>query len=583
MFSSEGVRVVRSVRPGQIANRRRPSLLAAVFIAFGLVANACSIGNDGADVVESVTELETGPCSGGFIASSLDHITTTLNSTPTQADATGTGVSAEDLDGDGDIDIVFPNLRGELSVFWNDGSGRFDRTGVTDGRFRQALVADATGDGRRDLIMVTGVGPPVVLTQPDDAADTEWASEVLDRTAVVGYSGAVGDTSGDGSLDLVTSSYNAELTAARDPRVLRGEDTGIIRYELEPGLVVANGAADDPGELLTEQSQGLVTTIADLDNDGRQDIYVGNDLGTPDRVWINTESGFELVSPFTQSSLSTMGMDLGDVNNDGLMDLYTTDMAPLAGEDPALWEPINADIEAATTDEIQKPRNVLQLGTGVAFDRGFGQGFDEQGRELGVHATGWSWSALLGDLDNDGLTDVFVVNGMNAVGLFDPPFGPELVEPNQVFRNIAGGFEPRTDWGLNDTAGGRGAALGDFDGDGDLDVVVNNLNAPSMLFDNQLCTGRSIIVEPTWEGVANLDALGALVTLSYGESTRIQQMTSTRGYLSTSATQAHFGIGEWSGDATVTVRWPDGIETSHDVNDNQRLDLRRTSPPVVTE
>ncbi len=552
-----------------------------VLAATGLLVTACSGG--GPEVEAATSDFAPGECSGTYVASDLAHTTTTLNSTPTQADATGTGVTAEDLDDDGDVDLVLPNLRGELSVFWNDGDGGFERTAATDGRFRQALVADTSGDGRRDLVMVTGVGPPVVLTQPENPTGVQWPSAVLDRATVVGYSGSIGDIGGDGSLDLVTSSYNAELTAARDPRVLRGEDTGIILYELESGPVVVNGNDDEPGELLTEQSQGLVTTIADLDNDGRQDIYVGNDLGTPDRVWINPGTGLEVVSPFAESSLSTMGMDIADINNDGLMDMYTTDMAPLADEDPQLWVPINADIEAATTDEVQKPRNVLQLGTGAAFNRGFGQGFDEQGRELGVHATGWSWSSLLADLDNDGLTDVFVVNGMNAVGLFDPPFGPELVEPNQVFGNTGQGFAPRLDWGLNDTSGGRGAAVADLDGDGDLDIVVNNLNQPTVLFENQLCGGGSIIVEPTWEGVANLDALGAEVTLEFGNDTRIQQITSTRGYLSTSATQAHFGLGDWSGQATATVRWPDGAVSSHQVSANQRLDVKRISPPEAAQ
>lgn len=544
---------------------------------------SCSGG--GVEFTQSVADFVPGTCSGRFDRVVVDHVTTTLSSQPSQGDATGTGVTAEDLDGDGDIDLVFPNLRGAASIFWNDGSGRLDRSTVTQGRFRQALVGDYTGDGRRDLLMVTGVGPPVLLTHPDGDNKSPWDTAILDRTTIVGYSGSVGDLDGSGSLDVVTSSYNAELTAARDPRVLRGVDTGTVLYRLGPGPTVKNGTEDEPGDLLTEQSQGLVTALADLNNDGRQDIYVGNDLGTPDRVWITTDDGPELVSPFAQSSLSTMGMDVADINNDGLFDLYTTDMAPLPDEEPEIWIPINADIEAATTDDVQKPRNVLQLGTGQPFDRGFGQGFDEQGRELGVHATGWSWSSLLGDLDNDGMDDIFVVNGMNAVGLFDPPFGPELVEPNQVFRNTGQTFVPVTDWGLNDTAGGRGAALADMDADGDLDIIVNNLNAPSVLFENQLCAGASIVVEPIWEGVANTDALGAVVSIEYGTEgdggprTLVQQITSTRGYLSTSATQAHFGLGDWSGEATVTVTWPDGELTSHVVGDGQRLDIVRLTGP----
>ena len=180
---------------------------------------------------------------------------------------------------------------------------------------------------------------------------------------------------------------------------------------------------------------------------------------------------------------------------------------------------------------------------------------------LGIEATGWSWSGLFGDLDNDGFQDLYVVNGMVADNLFDHLPGASLTEPNQAFRNEGGErFEAAPGWGLDDLAGGRGMAFADLDADGDLDIVVNNLNAPARLYENRLCAGRAVTVQLHWEGTGNPTGVGAQVTASgTGHAPLVRTVELSRGYLSGASTVVHFGLGTASEEVDIEVTWPDGL------------------------
>jgi hypothetical protein len=201
-------------------------------------------------------------------------------------------------------------------------------------------------------------------------------------------------------------------------------------------------------------------------------------------------------------------------------------------------------------------------------------GWTERGRDLGIDATGWSWSGLFGDLDNDGAQDLYVVNGMRSDLLFDFLPDDRLVEPNQVFRNAGDSMTTMPEWGLNDSAGGRGSVLADFDSDGDLDIVVNNLDEPSRLFENQLCGGAGVTVELRWPGSNNTNALGATVTLGANQN---RSVTSTRGYLSGAAPVVHFGAAD-AEQMELSVRWPDGqISKLGEVATGQHLLITRAN------
>ena len=182
----------------------------------------------------------------------------------------------------------------------------------------------------------------------------------------------------------------------------------------------------------------------------------------------------------------------GDIDNDGRFELFAADMKPYrAGPDvDAAWAPVLPP-DAAASDREQIYANTLQV-------RGADGGFENRAAGAGVDATGWSWSAQFGDLDNDGDLDLYTVNGMIGEAFGHLP-GAELVEENQALRNDGSGvFTPAPQWGIGATESGRGMALADLDLDGDLDIVVNNFAAPAMLFENQVCGGTSLEVDLRW-------------------------------------------------------------------------------------
>ena len=547
-----------------------------------LVAAGCSTSGGDAvttaatvavEVVAQPFEASTEPCSGTFVPHELDHATLGRGVITAMSDGTGAGVLLEDLDDDGRVDIVLPNLSGETSILWNQGDLIFDRSVPIEGRFRQALAVDVDGDGRRDVLLSTGIGPPITLraTDGDAAVDSPVVFERQEfRTRAVSYSMAAGDLDGDGGLRLVTGSYNAELTQNRDPRVLTGTDVGIAIHRLAEGP----GPDQVATEFLTEQAQALVTLVVDLDGDGHNDVFVGNDLGTPDGVWLGGAGGLQPAAPFDTTTLSTMSLDVVDFDNDGDRDVIATDMAPMEGSDLDPWQELAADIEAARIDEVQEPQNKVQF----AADGGY----QDRAVELGVDATGWSWSGVAGDLDADGLLDLYVVNGMQAEAVFPQLTDGALIEANQAFRNTGDGLAPVPEWDMGLTAGGRGMAQADLDGDGDLDVVINNLGSPAVLMENRLCGGSSLIVDLRWDGVVNRDALGATVTVTDTAGVeRSRQILSNRGYLSSPPTEAHLGLGDADSPVSVRVTWPDGaVSTVDDVSTAAHLTLTRSAPPV---
>lgn len=539
-------------------------------VAIGSSCGQASFSEAGNPVEALVTEqpFESGSdgCSGTFVAHELDHTTLGRGVITAMSDGTGSGVLLEDLDDDGLIDIVLPNLADETSILWNEGGLRFERQPLIKGRFRQAITSDVDGDGDRDILLTTGLGPPITMSRADDQPRSFTRQEF--RTRTVAYSIAAGDLQGDGGLAFATGSYNAELTQNRDSRVLTQVDVGAAVHRL-------TGPVENivESEYLTVNAQALVTLMIDVDDDGRQDVFMGNDLGTPDKVWLNSSDGLIESNPFDTTTLSTMSLDVIDFDNDGDSDVLATDMAPMADEPLDPWLDVMPDIEAASVDDVQQAQNKLQLRDP--------DGYQDLAPDLGVEATGWSWSGIAGDLDNDGMLDLYVVNGMQAVAVFPELPDGLLVEENQAFRNVSGDLEPAPEWGLADTAGGRGMAQADMDNDGDLDVIINNLGEPSKLFENQICGGSSIVVDPVWDGVQNRDGLGAKVQVLADDTTYQRQISSNRGYLSSPPTEAHIGLGDHDDPVSVRVTWSDGgVTTIDDVAVGSHLTVTRTASPL---
>ena len=199
-------------------------------------------------------------------------------------------------------------------------------------------------------------------------------------------------------------------------------------------------------------------------------------------------------------------------------------------------------------------------------------GWQNQATARGIDATGWSWSAAFGDLDNDGWLDFYVVNGMIEERMWAHLPNHELVEENQSFRNDGtGDFKKMLDWGLNATASGRSMIMADLDNDGDLDIVVNNLRAPAALFENRLCDGDAIEIDLLQMGIQNRHAVGAQVKLYTSIGVLTRDVHIFGGYLSGDTSRIHFGLPK---DATIErmeIRWPDGATSTVDKIERGRL------------
>lgn len=534
-----------------MAQRRVTFTIAlAAFTAMALAAASCGGGPgsfeppDGpaAPFESSAVALTRGSCDDSFHIVELPHRTRGPGDTSSTFDGTGAGVAVGDLDDDGDLDLVLANLSSETSILWNEGGLRFRPDPLIEGRFRQPVIVDVEGDGDADVVLSTGVGPPVLFEQRDGVFERSR----LDGVAAATYSMAWGDLGGDGDLDLVTGSYNAELSIVRNSPVL-GRDTGVVVHERDGDALVATRIA--------AEAQALAVRLVDIDGDGRSDILVGNDLATPDGAWVDNRGGWLPVERFDQTSFSTMSLDAADVDRDGDFDVLATDMAPRRDDPDAdqRYAEVDEDMAAmGRVDEIQVAENTLAIGGD--------EGFENRARELGIEATGWSWSGIFGDLDADGLLDVHITTGMRSDQLFAALPGDELVEPNQVFRNDGERFEPMPSWNLASEVGGRGSAMADLDDDGDLDIVINNLGSPSVVHENRLCGGGSVVVELQWPSSANDDGVGARIVARHGDSTQLATIDATRGYLSGGPTRAHLGLGD-DPEVELIVVWPDGAHS----------------------
>ncbi|MEM6529949.1 MAG: CRTAC1 family protein, partial [Chloroflexota bacterium] len=318
---------------------------------------------------------------------------------------------------------------------------------------------------------------------------------------------------------------------------------------------------------LADSSQALVVYLHDVNNDNAPDILVGNDFEPIDRYWLNTPEGWQQTEIADVMTHSTMSYTAADINNDGDAELYATDMKPYSNDDETMqaWAPVMDKMMSMPMLEgdPQVMENVMLI-TEAA-------GYTNMSGYMGLDATGWSWSSKFGDLDSDGLLDLYVVNGMIAEDLFGHLPDDELVEENQVFRNVNGTiFEPAPQWSLNATQSGRGMSMGDMDNDGDLDIVVNNLLSESMLYENQLC-GNSIQVDLSDSTSGNTHALGAQVTLTTDAATYTRTVQASSGYLSGDPARVHFGLPEDETPLILEVEWPDGTTSQIDAPSATRI------------
>ncbi len=335
---------------------------------------------------------------------------------------------------------------------------------------------------------------------------------------------------------------------------------------------------------ITKAGYGLGFNVVDINRDGWKDIYVSNDYASNDLFWINQGDGRFMDKAgdyFKHTSFSGMGTDVGDINNDGLMDIFTLDMAGSNNfQKQRMYSPNNYRNyfnEAFKQLDPQYTRNTLQLNQGD-IPEVKQPIFSEIALLSGVSQTDWSWGALIADFDNDTFNDIVITNGIPRLKI-DKDFvrfrdqvsnvAPTSMLLDSIPRNKSTNvsYENNGDltfdnssrkWGLDAKAYSTGVAWGDLDNDGDLDLVMNNINDPAFVYENTLDKRQ-----PTqhWLKVSiegseqNSQGLGAEVTVYSNGKRLVREHNPYRGYLSTVQNVVHFGVGEAEKLDSVTVRW----------------------------
>ncbi|CAH1000332.1 hypothetical protein LEM8419_01485 [Neolewinella maritima] len=539
----------------------------------------------------------------------------------------GGGVATADFNGDGLADLYFTANMSANALYLNRGDWRFEevteRSGVSGrpGPWQTGVsIVDINTDGRPDIYLsYSGMLPPDKRRNQlfiNEGSDAEGVPHFSEQAATYGLDSPAFtnqayffDFDGDTDLDALLLNHNPKslpiLNVEKTRQLLAQPDVdrGLRLYRNDEQ--VFTDVTEQTGINGSALSYGLGIALEDFNQDGLPDIYVSNDYEVPDYLYINQGDGTfrdELVDRLGQSSHFSMGSDAADINNDGLVDLYTLDMLPADNQRRKLLmaddnRPRHA-LNAASGFAPQTMRNMLHL------NRGEGA-YAEIGQHLGIATTDWSWSALLADFDNDGWKDLHVTNGylrdytnqdfikyMNDFvadkGRLQRSDVLELLHEmpssdlsNRMYKNLTGSkFEDVTaEWGLDRPSNSNGAVAVDLDNDGDLDLVTNTVNAPALLYRNT-SSGTSYVQIDLAGPPANPSSIGTHVTVLTADTQQVQVLYPNRGYLSSGPTTLHFGLGT-DGQTNenrivqkITVRWPDGsTQEITDVPVDQRFTL----------
>ena len=535
----------------------------------------------------------------------------------------GGGVSAGDINNDGLVDLFFVSNQGKNKLYLNKGNMEFEdisvkagiegfsdwKTGVT--------MADVNADGLLDIYVCAvgnfkGMeGSNELYINNGDLTFTEKANAFgLDFT---GFStqAAFFDYDKDGDLDCYLLNHAVHNTRSYDrvnTRMLKDNEAGDYLYRNEG--VHFKDVSKESGIYQAAMGYGLGLSVGDLNNDGWLDLYVSNDFHEDDYYYINQQNGTVkegIKDHFKHLSRFSMGSDMADINNDGYQDIMTLDMYPederveksSVGEDPL-------DIYLYKLQFgyfNQYSRNCLQLNMG-------GKKFSDIAASSGVAATDWSWSTLLADYDGDGIKDIFISNGIlrrpNDLDYLKFVIGDslhyglptsekldqqaiDLMPSGKVHNYLYKGakdlrfIDKSMAWGFEAEGISNGAAYADLDNDGDLDLISNNLNESSGIYQNnarQLLKHNFIKIKFKGEG-GNTFGIGAKVILKTKDGQQLQQLMPTRGFMSSVEPTLLFGIGTLAQVDSLIVIWENQkIEIIKNPKINQTLVLSQKNAQI---
>jgi hypothetical protein len=530
----------------------------------------------------------------------------------------GAGVALGDINNDGLVDIFLAGNQTENKLYLNKGNFQFEDITEKAGLAVPGIwstgvsMADVNGDGLLDIYICKS-GPlggeerhNSLYINNGDLTFTEMAKAYGIADEGLSQHAVFFDFDKDGDLDMYLLNNSARSVGINDLRTgqrdIRDTLGGNKLYRNDGGKFI--DISEEAGIYGSAIGYGLGVTVADLNKDGWPDLYVSNDFFEKDYLYLNNGDGTfteALEDMIAEISMGSMGADIADLNNDGWQDIFVTEMLPATLDRVKTktpfeeWDKYQANVKAGYYHQFT--RNTLQRNLG--FQPGsFLPHFIDVSRQAGVHATDWSWGALIFDADNDGLKDIFVANGIvkdltdfdyvdyyinnqNLIAQFkrDSILLTKMIDefPSNPLRNYL--FKNEGNYQFEDIAAkagmdqltfSTGAAYADLDNDGDLDLVVNNLNGEVFIFKNnsrELNGNRYLQLDLSGQ-------FGTQVSLYKDGQLYFAEHNPVKGYMSSVDHRLHFGLGKIELLDSMHVLWPNGNkEVAFNVSTDQLLYL----------